>query len=241
MGYDRVLFVILLAVFLFPLKLHAEFYQYVDKDGELHFVDDKSRIPLEYRQDLKTYNEKYDHLSEEEKKIMLEKDKGKEEQIHKSREAEQRELKRLEQERNKRKAEIAREKYLKSLETKVIINGNQILVPVSVGYGRNKVDALFLLDTGASDIVLHRKIARQLKIKSIKKGASQVAGGKFIKSNPAKLSSLKVGPFNLENVHVIIIDHKGRPVSFDGLLGMSFLRNIKYTVDYKNSIVRWKP
>lgn len=241
MGYDRILSVILLAAFLFPLKLHAEFYQYVDKDGGLHFVDDKSGVPLEYRKDLKIYNEKYDHLSKEERKIMLEKDKRKEEQIHKLRKAEQRELKRLEQERKRRKAEIAREKHLKSLETKVIINGNQILVPVAVGYGRNKVDALFLLDTGASDIVLHRKIAKQLKIKPIKKGASQVAGGKFIKSNLAKLSFLKVGPFNLENVHVIIIDHKGPLVGFDGLLGMSFLRNIKYTVDYKNSIVRWKP
>ena len=40
---------------------HAEFYKYSDQEGRLHFVDDLSKIPPEYRDNITVYKEKYDH------------------------------------------------------------------------------------------------------------------------------------------------------------------------------------
>jgi hypothetical protein len=46
------------------------------------------------------------------------------------------------------------EKLVDNYETPVIIKGNQVLVPVTLGYGSKKTEALLLLDTGASIITL---------------------------------------------------------------------------------------
>lgn len=60
--------------FLFSQESGAEFYRYVDKQGRIHFVDDLSKIPPEYREKPKVYREKYDHLPEQERTIMMEKE-----------------------------------------------------------------------------------------------------------------------------------------------------------------------
>ena len=65
--FSAVLFVLLVAFFLFPQESSCEFYKYVDKDGKIHYVDSKAKIPGEYRKDLTFYEEKYDHLSEKER------------------------------------------------------------------------------------------------------------------------------------------------------------------------------
>ena len=45
----------------------AAFYKYQDKSGKIHYVDDLSKIPPEYRKDLKIYKDTRDHLSDEDK------------------------------------------------------------------------------------------------------------------------------------------------------------------------------
>ena len=59
--------IFLAALFLPGHDLRAEFYKYIDKNGTLRFVDDPAKIPPEYRKSIKTYEGRYDHLSEEEK------------------------------------------------------------------------------------------------------------------------------------------------------------------------------
>lgn len=54
--------------------VYGEFYRYVDKQGKTHFVDDMVKVPLEYRDQLKTYDEPLDYLSDEEKKALREKE-----------------------------------------------------------------------------------------------------------------------------------------------------------------------
>lgn len=52
--------------------MHPEFYKYIDNEGKTHFVDDIGKIPPQFRDQLKVYSEKYDHLSAKDRKKYLE-------------------------------------------------------------------------------------------------------------------------------------------------------------------------
>jgi predicted aspartyl protease len=124
-------------------------------------------------------------------------------------------------------------------ETKVIIKGNQVLVPVVLGYGGNEIEALLLLDTGASIMALHVEVADQLNLKPAHKAKLLVVGGETISTYVSKLSYVKVGPFKKENIYAGIIEHKGPSVAYQGLLGMNFLRNIEYQIDFERQLIKW--
>ncbi len=221
--------------------LWAEFYKYVDENGVLRFVDDPTKIPPQFRKDITIYNEKYDHLPENERLNLIERDRMEfkrkqleqftEQQIHESHEA------------TKKTKNDSMEKFQQSeeQETPVIVKENHVLVPATIGYEENEVEVLLLLDTGASIIALHQKTADQMNIKGSKLAIAQVAGGKKIRFKLVRLSYVQVGPHKIEDIQAGIIKYQGPPVDHHGLLGMNFLRNFEYSIDYKNQIIKWKP
>ena len=170
--------VTLLMGLFFAEKSRSEFYRYVTEDGKIFYVDDLTKIPEKYREDLKVYKEKYDHLPENERVMMIEKDR-------------ESDAKRTLQEK-KIQQQRERERYLKSLQTAVTIVDNQILVPVTLGHGLKQVKTLLLLDTGASHIVLYKNFADELDIEPFEQSTAIVAGGHQIKSERAKLDYFKV-------------------------------------------------
>jgi predicted aspartyl protease len=67
-----------------------------------------------------------------------------------------------------------------------------------------------------------------------------VVGGKSIATEVTKLNYLKVGPFKKEGIYAGIIEHKGPPVAHKGLLGMNFLRDYEYKIDFQRQVIKWR-
>jgi hypothetical protein len=45
----------------------------------------------------------------------------------------------------------------------------------------------------------------------------------------------------MTEVNVLMIGHQGDAVKHNGLLGMNFLRNFQYQIDFQRQEIRWTP
>ncbi|MDD5057148.1 MAG: retropepsin-like aspartic protease [Sideroxydans sp.] len=82
----------------------------------------------------------------------------------------------------------------------------------------NGIKTPVLVDTGATDVSISRKLANQLGLQSILATRTQTANGETV-AYMTRLASVKLGGIEATNVAAIIVDNLGE----DMLLGMSFL------------------
>jgi len=233
----RLLAIAMLAALLVPASAGAEFYSYEDRNGTLHFVDDAGKIPSEYRQKKQVRKDKYDDLPEEERAQMLENEHQERAAARRS-EAEQQEQSRLARSEKEKRAALERRRM--ALTTPVVISGRQIFVPVKLANGSAATEALLLLDTGATSTVITPEVAARLKIEQADNVRVQVVGGRVLKVKRTVLKQIQVGPVQRTDQEVIIVNQRGGGMG-DGLLGMSFLAGLKYTIDFQNQTINWIP
>jgi predicted aspartyl protease len=211
----------------------AEYYSYEDRNGTIHFVDSLSSVPKDYRKRVQVRKDADDDLSPDERVRLQDKEKVKRAEDRR-RTAEQ------EEQDRKRRAEEVRKALEERLTTKVYIVNRQVFVPVRLRNGTAEAEVLLQLDTGASSTVITPDLAERLKIMDADNVKVGVVGGRFINAKKALLTEMEVGPIRKTNQEVVIVrQHPSQEGA--GLLGMSFLGGLKYTIDLETQTIRWHP
>jgi len=225
---------LLLVTLHLPVPCRAEFYSYEDSSGTMHFVDDLAKIPKEYRERKQVRKDRYDDLPEEERAALLEQERLERDAKRKRDDDAQARARRS----RKAAEELARQR--EALSSPVFISGRQVFVPVKLKNGNAETEAILLLDTGATSSVITPEVAARLNIGETENVRVSVVGGRVLNAKKLIVSEMRVGPVRREKQEVVIIRQRQGAMG-DGLLGMSFLAGLKYTIDFQNQRLNWIP
>ncbi len=208
-GFSRCVLGVLVLALWLAQPVTAEFYRYTDANGQVHFVDDPGQIPASRLGTMKVYKETPNPPP-------------------------------VEPERSAPEGVNAIAPTPQGgAETPVIVRGNRVLVPVTIGYRGREVETLLLLDTGASLTILHQSIARQVMLTGTANREAVVVGGSRIPVRMAQVAYIQVGPYRIPRAQVAIIRHEGPQLEHHGLLGMNILRALDYSLDIDRRVLVW--
>jgi clan AA aspartic protease (TIGR02281 family) len=123
--------------------------------------------------------------------------------------------------------------------TAVVIEGNRVLVPVTISHRGRSVKTTLLLDTGASVTAISHQVAAELGVdpKDTNPAAVTVADGRTVVCRWFVADSLEVGSKSIAPLRTAILP--GGMAGVEGLLGMDFLRTVRYQVDFNRNVIEW--
>jgi len=125
-------------------------------------------------------------------------------------------------------------------ESEVIVVGQHVIVPVQIKHGGRSLNLKLLMDTGASIIPLHKSAIKRLQLHYSRKAYFTTASGHTIAADIVKLKEFRFGPYRKYNILAGVIDYRqSGSADYDGLLGMNALQGLNYSIDYKNSLLKW--
>lgn len=211
----------------------AAFYRYRDDDNRTVFVDDLAKVPEAFRDRVRVYPEASDTMTDSQRRAR-EVEETTQQQRHR-----QRYLQHVRNIEAKSAKKAASEKKPQTA-TSIRVANNQVLVPVTLGYGGVETETVLLLDTGANVTTIHREVADALGLRWPKRASMQVVGGRRIRAGLATLGHITLGTIRLEGIDIGIVAHQGAKLPYSGFLGMNVLRRVGFQIDMKNELITWK-
>jgi gag-polyprotein putative aspartyl protease len=121
----------------------------------------------------------------------------------------------------------------------VKINGPRVIVPVILTSGNSSSTGNLLVDTGAAQTMISKRLAREIRLLSIANQTRTGIGGS-IQVDVGQVESVKVGEAEVKNMRVSIHD---RVYDFgsEGLLGFDFLSRFQMSVDSDKQVMVLTP
>jgi len=117
--------------------------------------------------------------------------------------------------------------------------GNAVVVPVTLTSGNSSVTGNLLVDTGASQTVLSKRMASGLRLFSHDTQSRYGIGG-AVRADVSVVDSITVGAAGAKNVRVTIHDFSPDP-RYEGLLGLDFLGRFQMSVDTEKRVMVLTP
>ena len=233
--------ILLIGLLLFPGVLPAEFYRYKDDAGKTCYVDDITKVPLKYRNQIKSYSEETDNMTPAEK-AALEAQREREQNLRQLRREQllkyQRQQQKVQTLRDDVKATAAKDAKGNRGYTAVTIANGQVVVPVRFRNKGKTVTASLLLDTGANRTLINKSVGNGLELQGGRMTGIQVVGGALLPALDVEVDEVRVGPNKRKNMRVLVLESKAAG-AHDGLLGMDFLMGFKFHVDYDRQRLVW--
>jgi len=126
--------------------------------------------------------------------------------------------------------------------TKIATVDGQIHLPVTLKAGTRAVQAVMLLDTGASITCITAELAKRLQLEqdSSRSLTIRLADGSKIDVRLARVDAVSVGARVKAPLDIGIIQQVGNPAVHDGLLGLDFLGDFQYQIDLPNGRIHWQ-
>jgi hypothetical protein len=121
----------------------------------------------------------------------------------------------------------------------VKINGPKVSVPVTFVVGNSSVTGNLAVDTGASQTLISKRMAQELRMYASGSGERAGIGG-VVTVNTGKVDSIRVGEAEAKNLQVSIHDFSKDP-SVEGLLGYDFLGRYNMSVDSDKQVMVLTP
>ena len=119
------------------------------------------------------------------------------------------------------------------------MENDRIILPVILEYDGVKVTSPLVLDTGATNTTIHKDFSRSFPIYDYKYSKARVADGRIVETNKTVFDSITIGPYKMKNIPVDIIEYRHGSRTSKGLIGMNFLKNVRYQIDYQNRYILW--
>jgi len=126
--------------------------------------------------------------------------------------------------------------------TRIAVVDGQIHLPVTLKAGSKTVQAVMLLDTGASITCITAELAKRLQLQqdSSRSLTIRLADGSKIDVQLAKVDAVSVGFRVKAPLDIGIMQQVGNPAVHDGLLGLDFLSDFQYQLDLPNGRIHWQ-